>query len=80
MDSVTLTAGFGTAASVSQLAYGWLSGLLHAYRIKLEIRRERERCTALMATIMALPPGSEITELTPDGRRLTIKLPPSEAA
>jgi hypothetical protein len=80
MDPVTLTAGFSAAASVSRLAYVWLSARLHRRRVELEIRMERERRAALMATISALPPGSEITETTPDGWRVTIKLPPIEAA
>ncbi|MFH8701344.1 hypothetical protein ACWGKK_43000 [Streptomyces chartreusis] len=80
MDPVTLTAGLGAAASLSRLAYVWLSARLHRRRIELEIRMERERYASLMASIRALPPGSEITETTPDGRRVTIKLPPTEAA
>ncbi|MGW0423858.1 hypothetical protein [Streptomyces sp. NPDC003015] len=79
MDPVTLTAAFSAAASVSRLAYVWLDVCLHRRRIESEVRREWERSTSLMATINALPPGSEITETTPDGRRVTIKVPPIEA-
>lgn len=80
MDPMTLTVGFSAVASVSRLGYVWLSARLHRRRVKLEIRIERERRAALMVTISALPPGSQITETTPDGRRVTIKLPPIEAA
>jgi hypothetical protein len=80
VDPVTLTAAFSAAASLSRPTYVWLSARLHRRRIESEVRRERERSASLMATISALPPASEIAETTPDGRRVTIKLPPIEAA
>ncbi|MFH8799918.1 hypothetical protein ACH4F6_10040 [Streptomyces sp. NPDC017936] len=80
MDPVTITAGIGAAASALRLGHAWLSARTHRRRIELETRREQEQRATLRETISSLPPGSEITELLPDGRRLIIKLPPDEAA
>ncbi|GDY69077.1 hypothetical protein AQJ43_35715 [Streptomyces avermitilis] len=80
MDPVTFTAGCGVATSAVRLGYVWLSAWSHRRRVELEIHRaELERAT-LMETISSLPPGSEVTEVLRDGRRVTIKLPPSKAA
>jgi hypothetical protein len=80
MDPATVTAGLGAAASVSRLAYIWLSAHLHRRRVEEGLRRDREQQAALLATISELPPGSEITEVLPDGRRITVKLPRGKAA
>ncbi|MDH6590077.1 multisubunit Na+/H+ antiporter MnhE subunit [Streptomyces sp. SAI-133] len=80
MDPATVTAGLGAAAAVSRLAYIWLSAHLHRRRVQEGLRRDRERQATLLTTISELPPGTEITEVLPDGRRITVKLPRGKAA
>ncbi|MBY8840425.1 hypothetical protein [Streptomyces sp. SP2-10] len=80
MDPVTVTAGCGVAASAFRFGYVWLTARSHRRRIEMEIRRAEAQSALLMTTVGSLPPGSEITEVLPDGRRVTIKLPPGEAA
>ncbi|MFJ8470174.1 hypothetical protein [Streptomyces swartbergensis] len=79
MDPVLITAFLGVAASAARLGYDWLTARSHRRRVQSEVRSKQERLTALVTTIKALPPGSKIIELFPDGRRITIKLPPKRS-
>ncbi|MFF7535354.1 hypothetical protein ACFZB2_40860 [Streptomyces bobili] len=80
MDPVMVTAGWGVAAAAFRLGYFWLSARSHARRIEAQIHRAESDHATLMKTLNLLPPGSEITEVLPDGRQVTIKLPASKAA
>ena len=80
MEPVTITAGFAAAAGALRLGYTWMSARSYWRRVEREIRRAEQQRETLIDTIGHLPPGSEITEILPDGRRMTIKLPRGEAA
>ncbi|MEV6408704.1 hypothetical protein AB0M58_38190 [Streptomyces bobili] len=80
MDPVMVTAGWGVTAAAFRLGYFWLSARSHARRIESQIHHAESDHATLMKAINLLPPGSEITEVLPDGRQVTIKLPASKAA
>lgn len=80
MDPVMVTAGWGVAAAAFRLGYFWLSTRSRTRRIGSGICPTESDHATLMKTINLLPPGSEITEVLPDGWQITIKLPTSKAA